>query len=1348
MLMTITPAFAESFNISLLPGDSNTKVTIEAVKALNNDYPEVKGRIKFQIYPLKDIKGKDLTTIKDSDLILINIHGRQLANAVKSELKAAIKAGATVYNTGPTYDEDHKTMGIVVDKKINEYFQAGGLGNIKNLLLYVLKKEAGVNVSFESPVTVPKFGIYDHKTKRIYGDFKGFKKEYSTLREGMPWIGVVFYKHAITVRQTQTVDAVIDRLETGGFNVLAVYGWPPEAVLERFFPESNGESRVKLIVGVGLKIGIKPDKIGPVLSKLNVPVISAVTLYSQSEEEWRRSKTGLDTFERAWQIAQPEMGGIIQPTVIATKEKVTDGETGIEYIEERPVDERIDRLVQRVRAWVNLQDKKNKDKRIAFIYYNYPPGKNNIGASYLNVLPESLWEMINRLKAEGYDLGEKPPTKEELFNDVFNYGRNIGNWAPGELDRVVKNGQAVLIPLSEYKDWFSGLPAALRNEIIRKWGYVEDSNIMIWTDRQSKKYIVIPSVRYGKILLTPQSLRGVGQDLSKLYHPHNKETLPGSSDGKSLNDAHVHDTTLPPHHQYMASYLYYKNGFKADALVHVGTHGTHEWLSGKEVGFTPEDPPEALIQDMPNIYPYIVDDVGEGIQAKRRGMAVIIDHMTPPFDRAGLNKELKDISGLINDYHVAKGKSRPLSEVKLKDINTLAKKTGVLKDLGYEEITTGAEVKELEIYIKEISEQQTPFGLHTFGRAPEKKYRRSTAEAVVSINKGLDKEERERQIAEFEDRMVKSAERELNSLTAALSGEYIPAGIGNDPIRNPGSLPTGKNFYSFDPTRIPSKGIYETGVKLGRELIESYRKKNKAYPDKLTFNLWAVETIRHEGVMESQIMYLMGIKPVWNARKAVIGVEPITRKELGRPRIDVVMVPSGLYRDMFSNLMGLLDDAVTMAREQDEEDNILRANTQAAKKELMEHGVAEKMAQRLATVRIFTEPSGAYGTGINTAIERSDSWEDEEKVTDVFFMRMSNLYGQGFWGKKISGNDIGIKNSGLDISLMLFKDRLSGSKMTVHSISTNLYGTLDNDDLYQYLGGTAMAIRSIDGKTPEVYVTNMSNPKMPKQETVAKFMGREMRTRYLNPKWIDKMMKEGYSGARMIDKIVEHLWGWQVTVPEAVDGAKWQEMYETYVLDKNGLEIKKMFKEANNLFAYQSLVARMLETVRKGYWTPDKDVIETLAKEYAETAQEEGLACNAQTCSNPLLSKYIKSVLISVPGMESQAREITKAEAYMKTNPGQAEGRRAGTTKTPREAQDRATGTPGQAEKKAADTKDKKPEAQGAPARKKTKTESVEGYEMEEVNKSGEPSAPIPFLFIAGVLVFIALIAIGWKKRK
>jgi cobaltochelatase CobN len=1315
LLPVVSDVSASETGVYLMMGDYSSSTSVDVVKHIRNRYPEQSRTIHFEV-----ITGKTQEKVRKSlagnvkpgiapGIGIINIMDHRLVENLRPRLTEILDSGVKVYAIGGSYGKEDRDLGLINDEEVNRYYRQNGVENMTQLILFLLKRDCGQIVSYREPVMVPQEGFYLKGENRVVQTYAEYRQAYKS-RPG-PWVGIPFFKTTIDTGETQLIDAIIERLENEGLNVLPVFGYPSELVVERFLMDENGKARVQAVVGVSLKVGLSPRRAIPILTRLGVPVIDVITLASQSLEEWERSPVGLDIFERSSMVGLPELAGIIQPTVVASREKVFDTAGGLEYVTVSPIPERINRVVERVKAWINLQEKKNSEKRVALIYYNYPPGKQNIGAAYLNVLPGSLYQILARLAAEGYETAQGDLSRERLFEDIHAFGRNIGNWAPAEVDRLARSGRAVLIPLMMYKAWFTELPADFRKSVIKDWGEPENSGIMIWRNESGKKFLVLPGVRYGNILFTPQPSRGWEQDIRKAYHNPN----------------------IAPHHQYIAFYLWLKREFKADAVAHLGTHGTHEWLGGKEVGFTREDPPEILIQDMPNIYPYIVDDVGEGLQAKRRGMGVVIDHMTPPFDKAGMNRDLKELAALISDYTSAREKSPQLAAAKLEEINRITAKSGMLTDLKISAIRMFEDIETLDDYIREISETIAPFGLHTFGKSPEPAYRRSTAEAIIAVEKRLTRAEREKRIAALEDALEKSGPRELDSFVAALAGRYIPAGTGNDPIRNPDSLPTGKNFYSFDPSRVPSPVTYETGARLARELIGKYRQGHGVYPDKLTYNIWATETIRHEGVMESQIMHLMGVRPTWDERGRVQGVEAIPRTELGRPRIDVTMAPSGLYRDLFSRLMSLLDDAVSVARDQDEQDNCVRNNMLKTRKMLMAKGVSGEKAGRLASVRIFCEPSGAYGTGLDKVIVASNTWDNQQQVADVYFRRMSHLYGQGYWGdKEKQGNE--------DLGDTLLKNALSGSKIAIHSRSTNTIGVLDTDDFYQYLGGTAMAIRALDGRTPEVYVSNMTNPQRAVQETLEKTMGREMRARYLNPEWIKAMMKEGYAGARFVDKVTEHLWGWQVTVPEAVDAAKWQEMYETYVLDRNGLGMKELFRQSKNMWAYQSLVARMLETVRKQYWKPDRKVVETLAVEYAEAAQEVGLACCDHTCNNPLLTRFTSSTLLSVPGMRPLQQSFAKALDMMK-KPDRAQ--------QPKGVRQSVNTSKGAKQADRLTAKGRRNLAPDGEKAAKAKSKSVSGFEMQETGApaGGASSASIPWMFIIGFVVVAGLVLIGFRKQ-
>jgi cobaltochelatase CobN len=1212
-LLLLSPVLLPGqIKVSLIIDDNYGLAVTGAVKNIQENYPGLKDSCPIKTFTFSQYFDSDLSFIEQSQLIFIYTHNTKVSEQARPQLIEAIKNRSHVYAiTTSSADEDYKNLGIRFDSDLILYFDQKGQENISNMILFCLNRDFSINCKYEHPRIYPKYGIYDYANDSIYANFETFKKNYKALKEGNPWIGLIAGKHNLLMGQHEYIDTHIKYIEREGFNVLPVYGYPASEAISKFFLDDSLKSGVRGIVAMSLWLGGNPYKLQEIFQKTGVPVINCIEVYD-SKGKWEASPLGINISNRANFLASPEITGQIQPAVTASHEDKRN--INGTFMHKTAINNQVKKMVNRMKNWYTLQAKPDKDKQIALIYYSYPPGKGNIGASYLNVLPQSIISILDRMKSEGYNLGNRVLNPDTLYNQIMSAGRNVGNWAPAETATLVKTGKPVLVPVKLYKEWYKQLSPSLQASIEAKWGAPENCTIMTWTDNNDIKYFVLPAVKYGNILLTPQPARGWGQDALKMYH----------------------DVELPPHHQYIAFYLYLKNSFRADAIIHLGTHGTHEWLSGKETGLNDDDPPEALISDMINIYPYIVDDVGEGLQAKRRGMAIIIDHMTPPFDEAGLNPEMKELAGLISDYEVGKGKSEALAVSKLKAVREKAEALGILKDLGIDTLKTDDDISQVEHYIKEVSEKQTPFGLHTFGKAPLPDYIQSTAGAIASRQKNLSQAEKEKFISEIKTKIENSAPSELNALMDALSGKYIIAGSGNDPLRNPQSLPTGKNFYSLDPSRIPAKSTYETGSRLAEELIKQYREKhNGEYPRKITMNLWSTECIRHEGIMESQILKLMGVKPVWNIYGKVKGVEPIPASVLKRPRIDVTMVPSGLYRDIFPNLMVLMDSAVQLVKRIDETDNYIREHILAAKKMLLEKGITDQeLAGRLASVRIFSTPPGAYGTGIPNITEASGTWKKEEEVIGVYFNRMGHLFGQGFWGEKPEEAD---KSLPKGLSVDLFQQSLSGTDMVVHSRSSNVYAALDNDDFFQYLGATAMAVRAVDGETPDVMVTNLSNPSAMGQETLDKFIGREMKTRYLNPKWIEKMLDEGYAGARFVNKVVANLWGWQVTVPKAIDENKWQQMYETYIEDKYKLEIKEKFREGGNLYAYQGVLSRMIETIRKDYWHPDSKVIKKLVEEFNATIAETGVSCSGNVCDNKPLSEYIEKELSKIPGMPQEA---------------------------------------------------------------------------------------------------------------
>ncbi len=1177
--------------IALLVSDNYTKPVLEAVAALE-DMPA------FFSTEFITAQG-DGQEIAKADLVLCYVHTPQTIQRFMKPMQQVVRSGGKVYALGNTPEAaNYSEWGMRFDRDVDAYFENPNRDNIVRLVQFLCDRHLETNFQPEKAIHFPDYAICDWRNDSLFTDFEAYlNSQQGQLIDG-PWVGIYGFRYEFVTNQNEYLKEYADSLSAAGFNVLMFYGFPLEPALHHFCMDEAGNSRVDVLINFSALPGGSPDKLAEAFEKLDVPVINAITV-SQSQREWQKTTIGIPIAERILSMVRPEVMGQIQPSVVATQDVFTDS-AGNYFKQKVALSGRVDNMVEKVKAWSKLCQLPNEKKGITLIYYNGHPGKHNIGASYLNVLPKSIFTILRGLQEDGYTLGDQVITEDQIQDKVIGGGRNIGTWAPGELERIVRQEQPVLLPIEEYKSWFATLDPQFQRQVIDKWGEPDSARIMMWTNERQQRFFVLPQIKFGNVHLMPQPARGWDENEEALFH----------------------DVSLPPHHQYIAFYLYLQRQEKNNALIHLGTHGTLEWLSGREAGLDQQDAPDALLGGMVNVYPYIMDNVGEGTQAKRRGGAVIIDHMTPPFQQAGLRPELRELAGVINDYTAADQKSAVLAGAHLKAINRWARKAGILDEMDIAGEVQPSDVQRVAHYLQELNEKQVPMGMHTFGISPDSAQAKLTAMAMASRYLDIPTKKREDLVDTFFNRILSSGPTEMRSLLNALNGKYVSASTGNDPLRNPDALPTGKNFYAFDPSRMPSGETYEVGRKLAEQLIAEYRQGHEgAFPDKVAYNLWSVETIRNEGIMEAQILSLLGVRPRYDASGKVRGVELVPRDSLARPRVDVVITPSGLYRDMFPQMMDLLDQAVGLAYSSREEDNAVRMHVDRVESQLVSLGISDaKIRRRLALVRLFGAASGSYGIGIDNAVQASDTWDDPQEIANIYFKRSGHLYGQGFWGtdeQEITELD------GKDLALSIFQEALSGTKAVVHSRSSNVYGALDNDDFFQYLGGMALAIKSIDGAQPDIMVSNLTNPGSVRQESLRKFIGSELNTRYFNPAWVTQMLDEGYAGARMIGQVTDNMWGWSATTDEVITASDWQEWNDVYVADKYELDVKERFAQANNTYAYQNMLARMLEVARKEYWDPDEKTLNNLVKTYLETIEQTGLSCSDQVCGNQELLKYI-----------------------------------------------------------------------------------------------------------------------------
>lgn len=1180
LINSVNPGFAgEKEKITLLMGVSSSHKVSQGIAEVLT-LPVVADRYDFYFYTDKDLENKkiDNDIIAQSKIIIVDDMHRSFTKYV---INNADFDKTKVYGLCSTAKEPEK---IISDPKVKQYHRPDTIDNIKNLLFFLLKRDCGLDVNYEEPQNVPKMGIFHPKSDKIFDNFEEYISWYKAkgfYKKNGFWVGVPELSSYIFPGETGAiVSSLIENLEENNINVLPIYSFPSYLALEKFFFDEQGKSRVNLIAAFSFKFASPDDKrTQKNLIKLGVPLLDPIRMYMNSIPEWRESPQGLGPIEISYTMSTPEFNGVVEPSVLGGRVALKDERTGRVVYKHQPIMENIEFFIRRIKAWRNLQAKENKDKKIAILYWNHTPGKQNIGATYLNLF-RSLEEILKKMGEEGYHINGKLPSEEEIKDFVLKSGRNIGSWAPGELDELITAGKVIRLPFSRYREWYKNLDEDYRQKLGDEWGKVDDSDIMI-----KNKVIIIPYVNLGNIILVPQPSRGWSDDPMKLYH----------------------STQLWPHHQYTAFYLWLTHEFKADAIISLGTHGTHEWLPGKQAGLSQSCPPEVLIQDLPNIYPYIMDDIGEGLQAKRRGRAVIIDHLIPSMKKAGVYEEYRDLSVLINEYNDALTRSTELANEKHKKIKTLVKTLGVDKDLLLKEVNEEA-IEKIEHYLIELQEANVPYGMHTFGVSPK-------GEALEEFSLLIKERNQDLALDEIKKRLS-SCSLEIDQLIEGLDGKYILAGEGNDPLRNPDAIPTGKNFYGFDPAKVPSREAFDLGQKQAEEMIAKYLKENGEYPNKIGLILWSIELQRNEGTQVGTALYLLGMKPVWDKNNKITGVIPISGAKLGRPRIDVHMQSSGLFRDAYPNLILLLDEAVRQAGRLTDVENFIAQHNQKIKAYLIKKGYGEDEADILSKIRVFSAKPGSYGTKMGDIIGASGHWDSDAEIADAFINFVSFGYGKNIWGKPLEP---------------VYKKNLEDVKVSMHTRSSNIFGVLDADGTYEYLGAFSLAVKRVSGEYPDVILSDQRNPDKAHIEDIERTIGEELRSRYLNPKWIEGMKKEDYAGARQIDKFVEYMWGWQVTTPFAIDEAKWEQTFEVYVEDKYNLKIKEFFNKANP-WAYQSITARMLEAVRKDYWQADDITKQKLAKEYAVSVVEKGVACCDHTCNNPLLNQMVVNI-ISIPGV-------------------------------------------------------------------------------------------------------------------
>lgn len=960
----------------------------------------------------------------------------------------------------------------------------------------------------------------------------------------------------------------------------------------------NSLSEADIIINfMSFRLGAGPmggdaDAAVEALKEFNVPVMHPFFMSKREIGQWRDSPQGVTPSEFLISIMLPELDGCIETIPVgAMVKKEREQKYNVEISELSLIPERADKIVKRVKKWLALRSKPNKDKKIALICYNYPPGEDNLfGGAFLDTF-KSLENLLEILYKEGYSL--KRLTAEQLMEN-FTAGRiaNWGKWMDIQTSNMIKYKKA------KYQNFLSG--KKWEKDMIKQWGKVP-GNVM--TEGEN---FLIPGLIDGNVFIGLQPSRGIHENIEKVYH----------------------DKNLLPHHQYIAFYKWIKEEFKADIIVHVGTHGTLEFLKGKECGMSGDCFPDILVFDMPHAYLYYAGNPAEAMIAKRRSHAVMVSYQPPAFMESGLYGELSRLEDMINEYHEAKRSDPDRCLDIMENIKKAAKSAKInIYDL---------QLLERELY--RMKRSLVPRGLHVFGKpytnkealdymkfvlrydhGKIKSLRRLAAEAKgLDYDILLDKNDTallskldglaSKIVEEFinsdrfspahgiNDELKKDfidtlrygkrvydkamESHEMEGFLKVLSGEYLPARLAGDMIRNPEVLPSGYNMYQFDPRMVPSRTAADRGAKISENTIEEYKLQFGKYPRSIAIILWGLETSRTQGETVGQILNYLGVRVA--SRKNVFQpqYEIIPYEELKRPRIDVVVNMCGFFRDMFPNLIDDLNRIFKMVAdlEEPEEVNFFKADTKRILQKLLQEGYSRDEAEELSTARLFGPAESKYGTGISKLIE-TKNWTDENQIGQKYIESLKYVYSKNCRGKSAPE---------------LFNIHLQAVDIVSQIRSSHEYEVTDLDHYYEYFGGLSKSVEMVKGKKAVVYITDTTG-EMLETETVDKSIDRGVRTRLLNPKWIDGMLEHKYHGVQKISKRFENILGLAATTNK-VGNWIFGSLLHTYVSDE---DMKKRMKE-NNRWAYLSMIETLLESSKRGYWKAEENEIKELERAYLE----------------------------------------------------------------------------------------------------------------------------------------------------
>ncbi|QKK29487.1 cobaltochelatase subunit CobN [Rhizobium indicum] len=1086
-----------------------------------------------------------------------------------------------------------------------------------------------------------------------------------------PTVAISFYRALVQSGETGPIEALVEALAALGLRPLPVFAYSLKdpvstGILESVFSALKPDV---VINTTGFAVSAPGADRQPTVLEANEAVVLQAILSASSREAWAASSQGLSARDLGMNVALPEVDGRVLSRAISFKTAARyDAAVETNIVASEPDAGRVRYTAELAANWARLRKTSAGDRRIALVMANYPNRDGRLGNGVGLDTPAGTIEVLKAMRAAGYPAAEIPADGDALIWHLMEGPTNSGS--DGKIIRET-------LSLSRYNGFLESLPNKIQDEVSARWGDPEDDPYF------REGVFALPFARFGDVLVGIQPARGYNIDPKESYH----------------------SPDLVPPHGYLAFYAFLRRAFGAHAIIHMGKHGNLEWLPGKALALSESCYPEAILGPLPHLYPFIVNDPGEGTQAKRRSAAVIIDHLTPPLTRAESYGPLKDLEALVDEYYEASGSDPRRIRLLSRQILDLVTDIGLDRDAGIAKgESEGEALKKLDAYLCDLKEMQIRDGLHVFGVSPEGRLLTDLTVALARVPRGLgeggdaslqraiaadaglsgargippsvlpDISPTRGEIGKGPDRSLTSVvwggaladqisplvgempgraeggastfdpldcnmaapwvgprpdiladildaawrthgdtvERiellaakfvsgemecpalwpqtrsvlseidtrlkpsilacgpaEIEGLLKGLDGRFVAPGPSGAPTRGrPDVLPTGRNFYSVDSRAVPTPAAYELGKKSAELLVRRYVQDHGEWPVSFGLTAWGTSNMRTGGDDIAQALALIGVKPLWDmSSRRVTGYEIIPPAMLRRPRVDVTLRISGFFRDAFPEQIALFDKAIRAvgALEEDEVDNPIATRMGGEAARLAAAGLDEVAARRRAGYRVFGSKPGAYGAGLQALIDEK-GWERRADLAEAYLVWGSYAYGAGEEGKAERG---------------LFEERLRSVQAVIQNQDNREHDLLDSDDYYQFEGGMAAAAEQLAGARPPIYHNDHSRPEKPVIRSLEEEIGRVVRGRVVNPKWIAGVMRHGYKGAAEIAATVDYLFAFSATTG-AVGEHHFEAVYQAFVTDP----AVRDFMIEKNPAAFDEMRERLSEAIDRSLWTP------------------------------------------------------------------------------------------------------------------------------------------------------------------